>query len=172
MEAVGAIGSIVQIIDATAKLINYAKDVHAAEKQIFSVQTEIEVIRHILCALNTSVDESPKTFHLTLTVLSAEDGVLFEFYTFLLSFKEKLVAKPGRKLLWPFDKSRIKQDLEKIQRYKTILVCALLNDSMYVCPYFFRCASTSVTTLALFMLVAVAILIIRTLAETNFYLDY
>ncbi|KFY42331.1 hypothetical protein V494_02458 [Pseudogymnoascus sp. VKM F-4513 (FW-928)] len=130
MEAVGAIGSIVQIIDATAKLIEYVKDVCAAEKEILSVQTEIEVIRYILYALNTSVDEDPEIFHVTLTVLSAEDGVLYEFYSFLVSFKEKLVAKPGRKLLWPFDKHRIKQDLEKIQRYKTILICALLNDSI------------------------------------------
>ncbi|OBT64762.1 hypothetical protein VE03_06549 [Pseudogymnoascus sp. 23342-1-I1] len=130
MEALGAIGSVVQLLDATAKLIDYVKDVRAAERQILSVQTEIEIIRYILYALNTSVDEDPKTFHVTLTILGAEDGVLFEFYAFLVSFKEKLVAKPGRKLLWPFDKSRIKQDLERIQRYKTILICALLNDSI------------------------------------------
>ncbi|KFY15835.1 hypothetical protein V492_01728 [Pseudogymnoascus sp. VKM F-4246] len=116
--------------NATAKLIDYVKDVYAAEKQILSVQAEIDVIRYILYALNTSVGEDPKIFHVTLAVLSAEDGVLHEFYTFLVSFKEKLVAKPGRKLLWPFDKHRIKQDLEKIQRYKTILICALLNDSI------------------------------------------
>ncbi|OAF61513.1 hypothetical protein VC83_01953 [Pseudogymnoascus destructans] len=130
MDAVGAIGSIVQILDATAKLIDYLKDVRAAEKQILSFQAEIEVIRYILCALNTSVDENPKIFHVTLTVIGAEDGILYEFNSFLVSFKGKLVAKPGRKLLWPFDKSRIKQDLEKIQRYKTILICALLNDSI------------------------------------------
>lgn len=137
MDVVGAIGSIVQILDATAKLIDYVKDVRTAEKQILSIQTEIEVIRYILYALNTSVDENPNTFHVTLTALGAEDGILYEFQLFLVSFKEKLVAKPGRKLLWPFDKCRIKQDLAKIQRYKIILICALLNDSMFVCHFFF-----------------------------------
>lgn len=147
MEAVGAITSILQILDATVKLIDYVKDVRSAEKQILSVQTEIEVIRYILYALNASVDEDPKTFHVTLTVLGAEDGVLFEFYTFLNNFKEKLVAKPGRKILWPFDKPRIKQDLEKLQRYKTVLICALLNDSMFVCDFFLGRAVSSITTL-------------------------
>ncbi|KFZ02901.1 hypothetical protein V502_11411 [Pseudogymnoascus sp. VKM F-4520 (FW-2644)] len=134
MEAVGALASIVQLVDATAKLINYLKDVRAAEKQISTVQSEIEIIHNVLVALQTSVDENPKTFHVTLTALNAKDGILFEISSFITDFKEKLEAKPGRKLgrkiSWPFDKSRFQQDLERIQRYKTILICALLNDSI------------------------------------------
>jgi hypothetical protein len=172
MEAVGAIASIIQILDSTVKLINIVKDIRSAERQISSVQSEIEAIRHILLALSTSVEQNPKTFHATLSVLTVESRILAEFYSFFLSFKERLEAKPGRKLLWPFDKPSIQRDLETIQRYKTILTLALLNDSMFVNSFLFSRASTSVTTLALFMLVAVAILVMRTLAETIFYLDY
>lgn len=176
MEAISALASILQIIDATSKLINYLKDVRAAEKQISTVQAEIEVIHHVLVALKTSVVENPKTFHMTLTVLNAKDGILFEISSFITDFKEKLEAKPGgklgRKISWPFDKSRFQQDLERIQRYKTILICALHNDSMFVCHIFFRRAALEVATLVLLNFSRWNHTIIKLVADMKLYLDY
>lgn len=172
MEAVGALASILQIIDATAKLINYLKDVRAAKKQISTVQSEIEVIRHVLVALKTSADENPETFHVTLTVLDAKDGILFEFSTFIDDFKKKLEAILGKPFLWPHEKSRIQQDLERIQRYKTILICALLNDSTFVCHFFFRPAALEVATLVLLNFSRWNHTIIKLVADIKLYLDY
>lgn len=172
MEAVGGIASIIQILDATAKLINYVKDVRGAEKQVTAVQAEIEVIRYVLNALKVSVDGDPETFRVTSTILGANDGILDELFSFALSFKEKLEAKPGRKLLWPFNKYYIQQDLEKIQGYKTVLVCALLNDSMSVCHFFFRRATLQVTTFALFNFSRWNHTIIKPVTDTKIYLDY
>lgn len=172
MEAVGGIASIIQVLDATAKLINYVKDVRGAEKQITTVQAEIEVIRHVLNALKISVDENPETFHVTSTILGANDGILDEFSSFIICFKEKLEAKPGRKLLWPFNKSHILQDLEKIQRYKTVLVCALLNDSLSVYHLFSRHAKLQVASLALLSFSRWNRMIIKLVADTKLYIGY
>lgn len=176
MEVVGALASIVQLLDATAKLIDYLKDVRTAEKQISTVRTEIEVIRNVLLALERSAEENPKTFHGTLTVLNAKDGILFEISSFITDFKEKLEAKPGRKLgrkiSWPFDKSRFQQDLKRIQRYKTILICALLNDSMFVCHFFFGPAALQVITLALLNFSRWNHTIIKLVADIKLYLEY
>lgn len=137
MDVLSVIASVVGILDATAKLIGFVKDVRAAKKELWGFHVEMEIVLHVLRALNTSVVENPETFRATSKALRDEQRILAEFNSFLVSLKEKLVAKPGRRLLWPLDKSDIKQDVERIQRYKAILICALQNDSMFVCRFFF-----------------------------------
>ncbi|KAK0438142.1 uncharacterized protein EV420DRAFT_1651193 [Desarmillaria tabescens] len=146
-EVIGAASSVTAVINNIITLISYVKDVSNAPEEMIQISKELEYLRIYLTAIKELMSLSPENdpWLETLKRLfpppdDARDDVpggLFKELTEL--FKEldkKLVIDPPqwkkvkKRLLWTLTKTSVEEDLQKIERFKTLVMSAVQLDDV------------------------------------------
>ncbi|KAH0541723.1 hypothetical protein FGG08_003815 [Glutinoglossum americanum] len=135
--AVSLAASIVQLIDATTKVIKYLNDVKDAPKDRARLARETTSLLALLTDLRYKVEEANPTdpWFNGVFSLGVEGGPLEQFDETIKELVKKLKPGTGIKkfnkiLLWTLDKNEISETLTKIERLKTLVGLALQNDQL------------------------------------------
>jgi hypothetical protein len=133
--AVGLVASIVQLIDATAKVIKYVSEVKDAPKERETLSLEAANLMPLLMALKQRVDTASGNDPWFLSVYSL--GVVGGPIPLLQAAMEALSVrlKSGKKKLrrhlsWPSDKKDCIATLARIERMKSLIGLALQDDHL------------------------------------------
>ena len=129
--AVGLAASIVQLIDATTKVIKYLNDVKDAPKDRWTLAREATSLLALLTNLRYGLEEPKSTNPLfNVRSLGVEGGAFDQFKEAMEELARKLkpeagIKKFGKALIWTLDKNEISNILSKIERLKTLVSLAL-----------------------------------------------
>jgi membrane-bound lytic murein transglycosylase B len=135
--AVGLAASVVQLIDTTLKVIQYANDVKNASKDQAKLAIEATSLLSLLMSMRYDLEQTPldeKWFE-GIRSLAVKDGPLDQFKVALEDLAQKIetrsgVAKLGAKLLWPMEKKEVGSILQKIERMKALITLAYSKDTL------------------------------------------
>ena len=136
-EVIGLVSSIIQVIGATTKTIQYLSDVKDAPKERAKLAREASSLVALLTDLRYKVEEVKSTdpWFASVRSLGADMGPLQQFRDAMEGLERKLkphtgIEKFGKALLWTIDKNDIKDILGKIERLKTTVGLALQMDHL------------------------------------------
>lgn len=134
---VGFVAALVQLIDVTSKVVTYCNDVKNAPKDRAKLSREASGLLALFIDLRYRVEETTSTqpWFTGLQSLGKEGGPLMEFKTAMEDIADKLtpgkgVMKIKKVLCWTLDKKEIEAILSKIERLKTLIGLALLEDHL------------------------------------------
>jgi DNA repair ATPase RecN len=139
ISAVGLVASVVQLIDATAKVISYANDVRDAPRERAEFARHASSLLSLLIDLRYRVEESKSSsdsWFVSLRGLGADAGPLAQLKSQMERLAAKLERPNGRlealrkALTWNLDKKEIEEVLEQIERVKTLVMLALQTDQL------------------------------------------
>jgi hypothetical protein len=135
---VGFIASIVQLIDATSKVVKYLNSVADAPKDRVALAREASGLLPLLIDLRHRVEESRPTdpWYAGVRALGGDAGPLEQLRERLEKLARKLkpkggVKKVGMALRWTLDKSDIDSNISGIERLKSLVNLSLQNDLLY-----------------------------------------
>jgi len=117
-EVLGAIASVLAILEATNWVIGTVKVVKGAKEEIERVTGEMTLVHHLLSALDISIKQDVVSWESTGKLLIQENGPLEKFRVTMLDMKSKLAPEDsGHKrmiqgMLWPFQKKDVDQFLQ------------------------------------------------------------
>lgn len=137
MDGVSAAASIFAILQATAEVIAYLKDVKDAPKDCKRCQAEASSLHNLLNSLlfHINKEANDQAWFTNVRALTVENGPLDQYKQAL----EQLVSKvemDGRaqrmkkRLTWKFTKGEVDGILKRIERVKSLVVIALGTDSL------------------------------------------
>jgi hypothetical protein len=136
-EAVGLAASIIQLINATNKVVKYVEDIKNADEEWAELLEEARVMLDLLTKLKAKSEQKaisqPQLAQLSL---AAQNGPLHIFQNEMEKLTEKLQIKTGPKrivqvIMWTRTKGKIGDFLSKLERAKSIIQVALLNELKY-----------------------------------------
>jgi hypothetical protein len=139
VEPIGLTGTIIAILQLTAAVIGYIKDVKGASEHKKKLLVEVRSVEHLLNLLSDQAgevqEEESTEWSATLKSVNEEDGPLRQIRQILEGLRSKLqpvqgLKKVGKVLLWPFEKKEVDEIVHRIERQKTWLNLALQNDHM------------------------------------------
>jgi len=125
---------ILALLQTTAKVISYLRDVHEADNHKTRLLLEVSAIRGILQTLNDLVTNATQGDPILHNIEGL--GAPLAEYQSLLSHFEKTLKPPqglrriGKALKWPFEKNEILEDLATAERCKTLFGLALHADHL------------------------------------------
>jgi len=137
-DPLSATASIISILQLTASVTAYLRDVRSASKDCKSLLLEISAARGILTTLSETINDVKDSGNWTVTIktISEPDGPLSILHTLLQDLDTKLkrvasttkVKKVTQSLIWPFTNKETEQAIRVVERQKTLLALALQND--------------------------------------------
>ncbi|KAJ7445419.1 ankyrin repeat-containing domain protein [Mycena latifolia] len=129
-ELLGLIASIVQLVDTFSRAVKLVKDVHNAPKEQRQLFAEIQSLQPLVVDLQDRLVKNAGIFGITRL-----KNPLLELETTMKQCNLKLragdgpVAKVWKALIWSIsDKKEAKENLEKIERFKSLLNIWLTMD--------------------------------------------
>ena len=135
--AVSLVASIVQLIDITAKTLQYLNDVEDAPKERARLAQEATGLLSLFTDLRYRVEEVKSTdpWFVGLRSLAGDGGPLDQFKSTMEDLADKLVPRKGIKrigiaLRWTLDKKDVDASFSIIERLKTLISLALQTDHL------------------------------------------
>ena len=130
---VGLSASVIQISDATIKILRYLNDVRNASKEQAQVAQEGTLLLALLTSIKYRLEETDVKDQWARGVLSLGmvNGPLHQYQEALEGLAGKLHGSGGRlktAVLWHFDKKDIEEFLRKMGRVKSLVDSALQGD--------------------------------------------
>lgn len=129
--------SILQIITITAQTVQYLSDINNAPKERAKITQETISLLGPLMSLRDRLENANTTdpWFARLLSLGAQGGPLEQYQKGLEEIVAKLQTKSGiklvgQRLLWTLDKKQTKDILDRIERLKTLIGIALLDDNL------------------------------------------
>ena len=133
----GLVASIVQLISATATVVQYLNDIKDAPKDRARLAREASNLLALLTNLRYRVEEAKSTepWFTDIRSLGLAGGPLSQFQEAMETLEMKLrpetgLKKLGKALVWTLDRGDVEQILSKIERLKTFVSLALQNDHL------------------------------------------
>jgi len=143
MDPLSASASIIAVLQMTGTVIQYINGVRGAPAERERFLTELNGINIILIQLQEPAEDTEQTeepmqaskWSETLQLLNQPNGPLKQLDQLLRIIKSKLAPTHGLKSVkkaftWPFQKEEVRELIAKIERQKTLLNLALLNDHL------------------------------------------
>ncbi|KAK7426023.1 hypothetical protein QQZ08_007471 [Neonectria magnoliae] len=136
MEPLGTIASIIAILELLSKVAKYVNSVTGVEKERKSLRLELRACQYIHQEIVDEADtsEEDKAWSETIKAIEAPGAPLGQLQIALGIIEAKLQPKDGIKkvlarLEWPFSEKEIKEIHVKIEREKSLLELALINNA-------------------------------------------
>ena len=127
--------SIIAILQLTTILTGYCNDVRKATKEQAMVAVEASSLYSLLTNLRIRVQaaRSDDPWFQQVRVLGVENGPLDQFKSILEKMVGQILSLRKRDqiksiLTWTFTKTEIDNALERMERLKSLINCALTND--------------------------------------------
>jgi hypothetical protein len=138
--------SIIAIVQLSSAVVEYINGVRGATKERKRLRDEVRACEFILQQLKDDADdtEEGEAWSETIKALEGTDAPLGRLWIALNIVKAKLEPKTGLEktltsLKWPFSEKEVEKIISLIEREKTLLQLALVND----CRYVFLCSETA-----------------------------
>ncbi|KAJ8121182.1 hypothetical protein ONZ43_g2301 [Nemania bipapillata] len=138
VSAIGLVASIIQLIDATTKVVGYVNDVKDAPAERAQFARHASSLLALLTDLRYRAEEAKSAsepWFLALRRLAVEGGPLEQLRDQMECLATKLqpisadrFKKVQKALTWTLDKKEIVQILAQIERIKTLITLALQED--------------------------------------------
>src|SRR5271169_6592143 len=133
MEVVGAVASIVALVELATTVIGYIKSTKEAGEERKKLLRETTGTLNFLVLLKNQAEE--KEWANTLRIIALPNGPVEQFRIALERLASKLsptggVKGVGNTLTWYFQKDEINEILSTIERQKSLFNLALENDHM------------------------------------------
>ena len=135
MDPLSLSASIVAVLQMTGKLLSYLNDVRNTTKDQAQLAVEASNIYGLLTALRFRVEQSNAydPWFSAVRNLATENGPLDQAKEALKRLISKAepcqgIQKLGRQLMWKFEKSEMRDVLDKIERIKTLVNISLTDD--------------------------------------------
>jgi hypothetical protein len=137
-EAVGLVASIVAILELSAKVLGYLNDVKDASTDRARCALEVATVHGLLEKLRHRIEEhnDPDSwFRSARDVIKG--GLLDQFEEALLDLHDGLTAggrfrRAAEALKWKFKKEEVRDILNRVGRFNTVMITALQMDQLYV----------------------------------------
>ena len=129
--------SIIAILQLTSTLSGYINDVRKTTKEQEQVAVEASNLFSLLTSLRFRVKRarSDDPWFNQVKLLAVENGPLDQFKVILEKLVERISLSSTRKrdqiksaLTWTFTKSEVDTALERMERLKSLIQCALTQD--------------------------------------------
>jgi hypothetical protein len=134
---VGLVASVVQLIDTTLQVIQYANEVKdsSADRARFGV--EASSLLSLLMSLRYNLEQATAddAWFSGIRSIGVKDGPIDQLKEALEAMSKKLrpqrgLQKLGNKLIWPLEKKELGAILQKIERMKTMISLAYNRDTL------------------------------------------
>ncbi|KAK0485415.1 hypothetical protein EDD18DRAFT_1335921 [Armillaria luteobubalina] len=131
----GIASSITALIQNTVTVINYLKDVKNAPKERDELLRELQYLEICLTALKKTTQLSTKNDPWLVTLQQLHDGSK-ALLTLLEGLKMRLEPESSRskgslqRMFWTITRESVKDDLSKIEHFKTLITIALQHDHL------------------------------------------
>ena len=135
------VGLAIQVFQSLAR---YIQDVKAAPKQAIELRNEIAAIIGIVTTLKVTLEISPSSISaakerpLNDTITNVRE-TLEEILQQLEKGSDEKNVGGSKSLIWPFQKRKLEEHLEKLDRYKATLSFALQVEQTYIHHTSFGC---------------------------------
>lgn len=135
MDPIGALASIITILQLSQKVIGYLNDVKDASKDGAKCAIEASnlytLLRDLRCRLEEGRGDTP--WHTAVRALGVENGPFDQFKQTLESLQSKMAKRgvlkqAGKALMWKFTKEDINNLLNRMERLKSLIEIALQMD--------------------------------------------
>ena len=127
--------SIIAVLQLTATLTSYLNNVRNATAEQAKVAVEASNLYSLLTSLRFRVDTAQSTdpWFQQVQKLGFKDGPLDQLKDTLATMVERISPLGKRDqiksiLMWKFTKSEVDEALQRIERLKSLINCALIND--------------------------------------------
>lgn len=137
MDGVSAAASIFAVLQATAEVIAYLKDVKDAPRDCRDCLQEASSLHNLLNNLLFHINQGThdEAWYTTIKALFVEDGPIDQFKQALTLLMSKVdtqsqFQKARRCLTWKFTKGEVSIILGRIERIKSLIVIALETDHL------------------------------------------
>jgi len=137
-EAVGLVGSIIAILELSAKVLGYLNDVKDTSTDRARCALEVANVRGLLEKLRHRIEErndSDSLFQSARDVI--EGGGLDQFQDVLQQLYHGLTEggrfrRAAQALKWDFKKEQVREILIRVARFNAVAITALQMDQLYV----------------------------------------
>jgi hypothetical protein len=138
-EALGAIASVLTIVETLAHVTKTIQSCKNAAKESQRLVIELSFIRGLLQAFEDTIEQqgiSNANWSVTLNLLDGQNGPLQQFHDFLSHLDARItgisqskgLVKAKKALEWPFREADTIKVIHAIERYKSLFALALSND--------------------------------------------
>ena len=127
----GLVASIVQLIDATSKVIKYINEVKDTPKERETLAQEAANLMPLLMTLKQRASSSDESWFSAVRLLGVPEGPVPQLQTAMEQMGTTLKKRRKRRggdLLWPSDEKECIVILSKIERMKSLIALALQDD--------------------------------------------
>jgi hypothetical protein len=135
MDPISITASIIAILELTTTLMGYINDVRRATREQAKVAVEASNLYSLLINLRFRVEESRSNdpWFTQVKLLGRENGPLDQFKDVLEKMVEQISSSRKRDqvksaLTWKFTKSEVDNALQRMERLKSLIQCALTED--------------------------------------------
>jgi hypothetical protein len=137
MDPLSGTGSIIAVLQLSAKVLGYLNDVKDASKDRAKCAVEASNIHSLLFNLRFRLEEgsADAPWYTAVRALGVENGPLDQFKQALEALQTKItdggrLLGAGKALVWKFKKEEITGILDRIERLKTLVGIALQMDHL------------------------------------------
>jgi hypothetical protein len=138
MDPLSATGSIIAVLQLSAKVLGYLNDVKDASKDRAKCAVEASNVYSLLLNLRFRLEEgsADAPWYTAVRALGVENGPLDQFKQALEALQTKMTdggrlkKKAGEALVWKFKKEEIATILDRIERLKALVEIALQMDHL------------------------------------------
>jgi hypothetical protein len=124
------LGTIATVIDLSQKIINYVQDVKGGKEDRKKLLAEVIGLKTLLPFLEHRANVSPRTIDtLSIPLRQCKDALVD------LETKLRTAVRKERKLMWPFTKKTIVDELIQIERLKSYITLVFQDRLVWVHPY-------------------------------------
>lgn len=143
MDGLSAAASVFAILQTTAEVVKYLKDVKDAPKECRQCEAEasslLNLLNNLLYHLNQ--DKNDGAWYTSVRALSVEGGPLDQYKQGLEHLRSRIQAEAGsrgvqKRLVWRLKKDEVSSILSRIGRLRGLLTAALHLD--HLCVRFMR----------------------------------
>lgn len=129
--------SLIAIMQLAQTVVGYLNDVKDASKEQVNIAMEISGVNALLTPLKCRVEgvQSGDPWFAVVQKLGDKGGPLDQFESTLKQLKSNVDPVDGfkkavRLLTWTFNKTEVKAMRSRIERFKTLAIFALANDTL------------------------------------------
>lgn len=137
MDPLSLSAGIISLLQLTATVSSYLKDVKDAPKDRAKCDIEVSNISSLLTSLRYRLEgaTSQDPWFIAVRALSVENGPLDQYKAALEQLMSKLapadgLKRVGKALIWKFDKIEVEAILQRIERLKLLTQIALEMDHL------------------------------------------
>ncbi|KAK0459918.1 hypothetical protein IW261DRAFT_1614918 [Armillaria novae-zelandiae] len=134
-EILGIASSVTALVKNTATVIKYLKDIKNAPKERDELQRELQYLEICLTALERTTQLSTEDDPWLQTLDRLQD-MFKELLELLDGLKKRLEPESSwskrslQRMVWTITRESVKDDLSKIERFKTLIAIALQHDNL------------------------------------------